>query len=502
MKKSMKKFIYSVAVLLFGMTATSCEDFLDKTPFDRVDPQTNVTDEVAEALANACYVPLRSSNLYNQRIWGLDIVAGNSNVGAGGGDDGIETIQCANFNTLSDNAMALYMWRSPWIGIAQCNNLLKALKSENEVSEMIATRSEGEALFLRAHYYYILARLFGGVPLRLEPYAPDTSSAIARASLADTYTQIIADCSRAAELLPAKADYSEHELGRACKDAALYMLADIYLTLAPSNPEYYQDVVDICNEITSLGYNLASCPYADNFNCPVRNGTESIFEVQYSGSTESDFWGNTPYASWLSTFMGPRGSNMVAGGWGWNQPTQEFIDQYEDGDLRKPITVFYEGCPDWEGMPYRPSYSNTGYNVRKFLVSKTISPETNTSPANFVVYRYAGVLLMQAEALNELGMTSSAAAPVNEVRKRAGLPALSSSLSKDAMREAIIHERRMELAFEGHRWFDMIRLDNGDYAVKFLHSIGKTNATKERLLFPIPQTEMDANPLMTQNPGY
>jgi len=200
--------------------------------------------------------------------------------------------------------------------------------------------------------------------------------------------------------------------------------------------------------------------------------------------------------------MGPRGSNMVAGGWGWNQPTQEFIDQYEDGDLRKPITVFYEGCPDWEGMPYRPSYSNTGYNVRKFLVSKTISPETNTSPANFVVYRYAGVLLMQAEALNELGMTSSAAAPVNEVRKRAGLPALSSSLSKDAMREAIIHERRMELAFEGHRWFDMIRLDNGDYAVKFLHSIGKTNATKERLLFPIPQTEMDANPLMTQNPGY
>ena len=140
--------------------------------------------------------------------------------------------------------------------------------------------------------------------------------------------------------------------------------------------------------------------------------------------------------------------------------------------------------------------------MRKFIVSKTISPETNTSPANFVVFRYAGVLLMQAEALNELGMTSSAAAPVNEVRKRAGLPALSSSLSKDAMREAIIHERRMELAFEGHRWFDMIRLDNGDYAVKFLHSIGKTNATKERLLFPIPQTEMDANPLMTQNPGY
>lgn len=495
-----KKSIYTATMMIACLGATSCEDFLEKTPYDRVNPQSDITDDVAIAMANACYVPLRSSNLYNQRIWTLDIVAGNSNVGAGGGDDGIETIQAANFTTLPDNAMALYMWRSPWIGIAQCNNLLAALAAENSCSEEIATRSEGEALFLRAHYYYLLARLYGGVPLRLEPYDPDTSSAIARASLEDTYAQIIRDCERAATLLPEKADYDAHEKGRACRDAAMYMLADIYLTLAPQNSQYYQKVVDICNEITAMGYNLDT-PYADNFNNPVRNGAESIFEVQYSGSTESDFWGNTPYASWLSTFMGPRGSNMVAGSWGWNQPTQEFMNAYEEGDARKPITVFYDGCPDWEGMPYRSSYSNTGYNVRKFLVSKEISPETNTSPANFVVYRYAGVLLMQAEALNELGMSASAAAPLNDVRRRACLPAVG-TLSKDAMREKIIHERRMELAFEGHRWFDIIRINGGQYAVDFLKSIGKTNVTKERLLFPIPQTEMDANPLMTQNPGY
>ncbi|MBD5371041.1 MAG: RagB/SusD family nutrient uptake outer membrane protein [Bacteroides sp.] len=496
-----KKTIYASALLISAAGITSCQDFLDKTPFDRADPQSDIDDQVAVAMTNACYVPLRSSNLYNQRIWGLDIVAGNSNVGAGGGDDGIETIQAANFTTLADNSMALYMWRSPWIGIAQCNNILSSLASGNSCSDYIATRSEGEALFLRAHYYYILARLFGGVPLRLEPYDPDTSTAIARTSLADTYAQIIRDCSRAAELLPEKADYDAHEVGRACREAALYMLADIYLTLAPDNQEYYSEVVDICDEIKYMGYDLNS-PYQDNFNNPVRNGRESIFEVQYSGSTESDFWGNTPYASWLSTFMGPRGSNMVAGGWGWNQPTQEFIDAYEEGDLRKDITVFYEGCPDWEGMPYRASYSNTGYNVRKFLVSKEISPETNTSPANFVVYRYAGALLMQAEALNELGMTSSAAGPLNEVRRRAGLPEVSGSLSKEAMRETIIHERRIELAFEGHRWFDLIRIDHGNYALSFLKSIGKDNVTKDRLLFPIPQTEMDANPLMTQNPGY
>ncbi len=199
--------------------------------------------------------------------------------------------------------------------------------------------------------------------------------------------------------------------------------------------------------------------------------------------------------------MGPRNSNFVAGSYGWNLPTEEFVSQYEDGDNRKDLTIFYEGCPDFDGMTYKKSYSTTNYNVRKFLVPKSISPEYNTNPANFVVYRYADVLLKKAEALNEMGQTDKAAEPLNIVRTRAGLPDVS-GLSQDEMREKIIHERRIELAFEGHRWFDMIRIDGGNYAVNFLKSIGKTHVTKDRLIFPIPQTEMDANPLMKQNPGY
>jgi len=117
------------------------------------------------------------------------------------------------------------------------------------------------------------------------------------------------------------------------------------------------------------------------------------------------------------------------------------------------------------------------------------------------VLRYADVLLMKAEALNELGRTSEAEVTLNEVRTRAGLPEVS-GLSKDAFLEKVLHERRMELAFEGQWWFDLIRVKNGQYGIDFLNSIGKSNISQKFLLFPIPQKERDSNPNLTQNPGY
>ena len=189
------------------------------------------------------------------------------------------------------------------------------------------------------------------------------------------------------------------------------------------------------------------------------------------------------------------------------------MSQWEEGDKRKGVTVLYEGCEPCFGHNYSSSWSNTGYNVRKFLVSKQDSPKDNTSSADFVIYRYADVLLKKAEALNGQGKVYDACEPVNIVRRRAGLQDIENLMpaemrdnmntpeGQEWMKEKIIHERRMELAFEGHRWFDMVRIDNGEYALDFLRSIGK-NVSKERLLFPIPLTEMDSNHLMTQNPGY
>jgi hypothetical protein len=148
--------------------------------------------------------------------------------------------------------------------------------------------------------------------------------------------------------------------------------------------------------------------------------------------------------------------------------------------------------------------------VRKFLVPKSVSPDYDTNPANWPVLRLADVLLIYAEALNELNRGAEAQAPssgingggpLNRVRNRAGLTDIT-GLNQAALRQKILHERRMELAFEGHRWFDLVRVNNGQYGLDFLHSIGKTNAAAKHLLLPIPQKERDANPNLSQNKDY
>ena len=496
----MKKAIYIILAFICLVSGTSCSKFLDSFPPYAVDPSISVTDSVAIAMTNGCYIPLQSSNLYNMRLWSLDIIAGNSELGGEGGSDGIETVQIKEFNASADNAFALYVWRSPWVGIGQCNLVIQSVENSTTVSTEIRNRSLGEAYFLRAHYYYILVRLFGGVPLRLEPYDTSESTDIAREDLATCYDRIIKDCQTAISLLEPKSTYGVSDKNRVGKEAALAMLADIYLTWQPQ--QHYEEVVSLCNQIADLGYDLTKCKFEDNFGVAADNSPEALFTVGYSGRTDSDFWSGSNQASWLSCYMGPRGSNMVAGGWGWNLPTEEFMSQWEDGDLRKRHTVLYKNCPSFDGIMYQESWSATGYNVRKFLVTKADSPEYNTSPADFVVYRYADVLLKKAEALNELNRTDEACEPLNIVRTRAGLtPVQKGELDQDEMREKIIHERRMELAFEGHRWFDMIRINDGQYAIDFLKSIGQ-KPTKDRLLLPIPQTEMDANDLMEQNKGY
>ncbi len=492
----MKLKLFFSVILLIALLSGCNKDFLVKSPEYSVNTANffKTKDDAISAI-NGAYQPLQWPKLYNIRMWTTDIMAGNSIVGAGGGSDGIETTNEANFVTTPDNPGVLDLWRGPWPGILRTNIILEKVPGMN-INEKLKNRILGEAHFLRGLYYFILVRFFGGVPLILKPVNPGDDLRPKRASKTEVYNQIILDFRKAAELLPARNTYTGSDVGRASKGAAEGILAKVYLTLGD-----WQKVVDLCNSVGTWGYAL-NPSYADNFDPSKKNSIESLFEIQYTGNAGYNFWSNENQASWLSTFTGPRGSDMVAGGWGWDQPTQEFMDSYEKGDLRKDVTVLYEGGPPFAGKDYQKSYSLTGYNLRKFLVSKSISSSYDNSPMDFPVLRYADVLLMKAEALNELGRTSEAEIPLDEVRNRAGLPNVSAGLSKDIFRQKVLHERRMELAFEGQRWFDLIRVNNGQYAIDFLHSIGKSNMSKKFLLFPIPQKAIDANPNLTQNPGY
>lgn len=495
----MKKLIY-ISIVLVSYFLVSCSGYLDKSPYEDPGAETINDEASAIALTNAAYQPLQRPKLFNMRMWTLDIIAGNSEVGAGGGNDGIETIQLANFVADADNFATIDFWRGPNPGILYCNTVLSNVP-KMDINNDIKNRCIGEAKFLRAYYYFLLVQLYGDVPMSLTPANSGDDLYPKRVSKDTIYNQvIIPDLEDAIHLLPTREEYSTIDQGRASRGAAYGMLAKVYLTLGQ-----YENCLAMCNKVTDLGYSL-NPDYSDCFGGEAKNKNtaESLFEVQYYGTTKAGFWDDENQSSWLSTFMGPRNAGFVAGGYGWNQPTQEFVDQYEAGDLRKDKTILYEGCPAFDGKQYKGTMSATGYNVRKFLVPTSISPDYNTSAENFVVLRYADVLLMKAEALNELGRTAEAEDPLYEVRNRAGLTnrADVENLTQEKMREKIIHERRIELAFEGQRWFDMIRINNGQYALDFLHSIGKVNAARKNLLFPIPQKDIDSNPNLIQNPGY
>lgn len=492
----MKNQKYFMAAIVILFLSSCSDDFLDKQPLDTINTENYPkTAEELVTVVNGAYQPLQWPKLYNLRMWTSDIMAGNSIVGAGGGTDGIETQNMSSFTVQPDNEGVLDLWRGPWPGILMTNIVLKTAPTL-DINEDIKNRSMGEAYFLRAHYYFILARYFGDVPLTTAPLSSDDDLFPSRSPVSEVYDLIINDLTMASQLLPPKSAYGPQDYGRATKGAAYGLLAKVHLTLGN-----YQETVNMITQVEGLGYAL-NPDYYDNFNIQNENSQESIFEVQYASDGGYGFWDNENQASWASPFMGPRGSNFVGGGYGWNQPTQEFINQYELNDLRKDVTVLYEGGPNFDGLPYQAIFSYTGYNVRKFLVPISVVPSYDNSPMNFPVLRYADALLMKAEALNELGQTIEAQDYLNKVRNRAGLNNITSGLSQAQFREAVLNERRMELAFEGQRWFDLIRVDNGQYALDFLHSIGKSNATQKHLLFPVPQIEIDRNPNLTQNPGY
>lgn len=440
--------------------------------------------EYALNLVEACYQQSRTLDAHSFSWIGLtSIVSDEADKGSTSGDNGGDKMLLDNLSFTANLESLEAVWKGQYNGVYSCNRALYYLP--NMISDATyGSRLDGEAYFLRAYYYFNLVRLFGDVPI---PYfsADDTFdsrvSKYIRKPKSQVYTQIENDLTQAISLLPPKSGYGAADKWRASKGSALALMAKVKLYQGQ-----WSSVITYTDQIT--GYALAT-DYQNNFKVTGENNIESIFEIQGTYNTANNYNGIQGY-SIVQGGKGPEGW-----GWGFNTPSATLQNAYETGDVRKNATIITAGNTLWDGRYIPSDFANPRYNYKAYPGPHADAWETD---ANIRVLRYAEVLLMKAEALNELGQSSAALAFVNQIRTRAGLASVSVT-GYSAVRDAIRKERRLELAMEHDRWFDIIRTGQ---AASAMAADGKVFLSYYNV-FPIPQQIInESGGLMVQNPGY
>ena len=420
-----------------------------------------------------------------------------------GGAGGWEAFEFGTVN--SGNGEIANLWNGYYSGLYNCNLTLEKM-ADATIEEGPRKEIEGQLKFLRAYMYFNLVQYFGDVVIVTSTLkTPDPAFDLVRSPQADVWAQITKDLTDAVAGLPA-AYTTAADKGRATKGAALSLLGKAYLV-----QKKYADAVTTLKQVTTLGYSL-NANYADNFDpSPAKkNGPESIFEIQYQGDNDLGEWSNFQYVFAPRVSKGAITGYSSGGNGGRNVPTNDIINAYEKGDLRKDASLKTSFTLD--GKSYPVPY------VSKYNYPHTIVNRTNT---NWPILRYADVLLMLAESINEQsGPTGEAAEYVNMVRKRAGLAALP-ALDKTAFRAAVMKERRLELAFENQRWFDLKRTMTPAQWAAFMNAHGERERakptvdrgnvpfnstdyvyTENEYVLPIPAPQILINAKLTQNPGY
>ena len=350
------------------------------------------------------------------------------------------------------------------------------------MDEVLKNRILGEAYFLRAYYYFLLTQVYGDVPMLLRITPPDELK-VQKTAKSEIYQQIIADCDKAAEKLPNL--FTGTNVGRATKGAAYALAAKTFIY-----EKNWNKALEYITKVKSLGVYALVDDYLDNFRKDTQNNSESVWEIQHANLELG-----------VGNFLNQWWRSKKVDGYGFAEVRQEFVDAFEPGDPRRKFTVAMNN-EDYYGYIYKPSYSSTKLGVKKFLQDTTVTQPAD-GDINYTAIRYAEVLLWEAEALAESGRVQEAQAPLETVRARARAQAVEPTTAlpmitvtdKQEMIDAIRHERQVELGFEMHRFFDLVRW--GIAAEKLPDfQVGKHE------VFPIPQTEIDLNPQLVQNAGY
>lgn len=497
-------------VLLFN----SCgNDFLVTAPEDELtDEIFFVTEDHFRQATTGIYQPLRD-HFYARSCWHMgEMRSDNTHYNYYSPDRRTTWEDIANFLEDSNNDHVSDYWRISYNAIAKANTVIDRMEGK-DFSEEFKAGILGEARFLRAYVYFGLVQYFGGVPINISEVKSPEQAFIPRNTVEEVYNQIIEDVKFAIDNLPIVSEFPSD--GKATKGAAKMLYAYVLMTKPTRNyPEAEKQLKDILN----MNYGLLD-DYKDVFDTSKKNSKEHIFSIQYmmgDYSLESMFlYEFLPRTSDTELATGVKYANNIGTG-GWNIPTQQMIDSYEPGDLRlnPSIAVAVGNSSDGEVLVYEdilevgdPKIKQHTY-ARPFI-NKYRWPhvKVNNTNDNWPIYRYADALLLLAENLVEQGKAEEAAQYINQVRKRAGLPNVSNVTA-----EIVAKERKHELAFENHRWQDLLRTGKAlevmtEYA-KYIKSVdimipsNGYNLSPDKLLFPIPYREIATNPQIIQNQGY
>lgn len=496
-----------------GFFATSCkESFLD-LPIE-AKPTSDSDANFAENLVIGVYNSLLLGEAFGAEgdahgiafVSATNIISDDADKGSTASDQAGTVGQLDQFTVTSTNVFVQSIWAGHYNGIAKANQALMAIE-KSKLNDVLKNKLIGEVRFIRAYYYFNLVRFFGGVP-KITTVPVDANEANTnpiyqtRASIEDIYSIIVEDLNFASSNLPIR---TQTQTGRIAKGTAQALLAKVYLY-----QKNYTKSADLCKAVIESGQYALLNDYSQIWREKGNNSSESIFEIQTGIFNNTDFGVNS-----YSMFQGPRVGGKGGWtdlGWGFCNPSESLVAAYEPNDVRKNASIIFidnsgkhKGTILYDGfrVPSADSVENLRYNYKAYH-SENPQQESwlgnrDRKQKNIHILRLADIYLIYAETLNENGNPALAITYLNKIRKRAGLTEIS-ELSKDLIREAIWNERRIELAMEHDRFFDLVRTGR---AAKSLQKAGKNFKEGIHELLPIPQLQIAlSGGKLTQNKGY
>lgn len=519
----MKK-IYKVFVIIVLASLTySCDD-LEENPVGLLSPNGFVkTPEDVQILVNGAYSALEHESFWGRKL-SLSLILRGDMVTIGDLSTPSRRQEVDQMNMGAGNGMVSAFWPKGYEAIAATNAAIDGAKNV-EAPEAQLNPKIAEARFLRAFVHYHFVRLFGEIPYMNESFNdPSTAYTWPQSPVATIYEGIIEDFQYAKEWLP-DVPFDRTAPG---KGTAAGFLASVYLTLGNYQSAYDEAKYVIDNSGT-FNYNLEG-EFADLFDPSIGGSSnELLFEIDFSGNdAATSIGGGNPSTDYLASVTGPRGDERFAFGVGWSVavPSLEVFNGWDERDYRRSVSFDTMMIHGGVATPYT-AWGDIAQNVARPHIAKYFralgesgAPAGNNgrdSEIDFPVMRYAEILLTAAEALNEIngGPNAEAEGYVNQVRSRArreldadasndrSFPQnVGAGLGQDDFRQLVLDERRLELAFEGGRWYDIQRRQMGETVFGAGGLEPQTFNPGRDYLFPKFQIDVDLNENLHQNDGY